>query len=513
MSNTKTFFSSSLLNFLSTISKVIYSMLVASLFGATSTMDTFVAAVGITLAINALLNNSQANTLIPFLAGRSEDKGLLLSRVINFNLFLSLFATILVLVLSPLLIHLIAPGLDFDSKSQASTLLRILSINILFNNIGAIGTALLKLDNKITTTYAFTVFNAFYSLLILSIFRNRWGIYIFPFIQISAMIPIVLYTLHLFSKKGVNLHLIKNYHKKTILEYSRLLLPVLSAWVFVWIIKFTDNNIASRFNTGSMSYLSYCSKILNFSGILPSIVCSMTFPHLSKLVQSNQIDEYKRSFYAGFSKLLFIIVPIGAITFLYSKSIVSLMFQRGSFTPQDSYNVSLFVKGYILVIVCAPIGSYLSNVFFAYKKPVYAMKISVASSILNVVLNIILSQFWGVMGLMIASSIAFLFGSIFQAINIHKVQKTITFKKILRKSSKTLASTITIIPIGLITQPLIRQVLNKLTSDLLVIELLNLVIGVSILGLTFTITLLLLKEENILQLMKRVFPQKEEQLL
>lgn len=503
MSNTRTFFSSSLLNFLSTISRVIYSMLVASLFGATSIMDTFVAAVGITLAINALLNNSQANTLIPFLAGRTEDKGILLSRVVNFNLFLSLMAAILISILAPFLINSIAPGLDLQSKDQASLLLRILSINILLNNIGALGNALLKLDNRITTTYSFTVFNAFYSLITLSIFKDRWGVYIFPFIQISAMVPLVAFTIHLMLKKGVTFHPIKNYHIQTIKEYSRLLVPVLSAWVFVWIIKFTDNNIASRYDTGSMSYVSYCTKILNFSGILPSIICSMSFPHLSKLVQKNKIDEYKHSFHNGFSKLLLLIIPIGTITFLYSESIITLMYQRGSFTPQDSSTVALFVKGYILVIICAPIGSYLSNVFFAYKKPVYAMKISVTSSIVNVVLNIVFSKIWGVMGLMIASSIAFLLGNILQAMFIHKVQNVITFKSLLRKNSKIVATISTIIPTGIISQPIIKQWIANHISSVQLIELFNLIIGIAIVGTLFMFTSLILKEENFLKFFRK----------
>lgn len=501
MSGTKTFFSSSAFNFLTTITKVIYAMLVASLFGASSNMDTFVAAVSITMALNALLNNSQSNTLIPFLSGRESDYNTILSRVVNFNGIISFLCAVLISLLAPLLISSVAPGLQPEQKIQAAILLRILSINIILNNLGALGNAILKMDNKITTTYIFAFVNAVFSLLLLALFKKRWGVYIFPFIQITAMIPFVFYTLSLLRKKGIHINPFTMLHKETVYSYTKLLVPVLSAWLFVWVIKFSDNNIASRFASGSMSYLNYCTKVLNFAGVLPSIICSMTFPRLSKIAQLGDKEEYKTQFLDGFNKLLFLILPIGIITFSFAESIITIMYQRGSFTLEDSRTVALLIKGYILVITCAPIGSFLSNAFFAYKKPKVAMYISITSSVTNVILNIALSYFWGVLGLVIASSLSFLLGNILQWLHIKKVNNTLTPMTLFTHVQKQLTCGAIALIVGLTSTYLLGAISF---SNTLGNALFRLTAGACLVAFSYLGAGILLREENSLNLLSKV---------
>lgn len=500
----KSFLSSSLFNTLSSAVLVIYSMLIASLFGATADMDTYVAATSITIAINALLNNSQSNTLIPFLAGK-DDKNKTLSKVINFNFTLSLSLTLLVVILSPLIIRVIAPGLSATQQQQSSLLLRILSINILFTNIGALGSAILKLDNKISTTYFFGFLGTLTLFILLYTIKDRFGVYVFPLIQLISGIPFLIYNFILFKKKGISFHPIKEFDKSVISEYSKLLIPVLTGWLFVWIIKFTDNNIASRFQTGSMSYLSYCTKILNFAILIPNIICGMTFPILSKLAQNNSSTEYAKSFKDGFKKLLILIIPICLIIFLFSRSIVLLMYQRGSFTPHDTNNVALLIKGYIFVIVCAPIGSYFANAFFAFKKPKTAMKISITSSLTNVVLNIALSQIWGVLGLVIASSIAFLLGNVLQSYFLKKVNPILTVKSLLLANRKVLLSLVVVLLVGLFSEPLLTDWINLYISNRHYSNIAILILGSACTAFLFFIMLLIQKEVLALKISQKVF--------
>lgn len=507
----KSFLSSSLFNTLSSAILVIYSMLVASLFGATADMDSYVAATSITIAINALLNNSQSNTLIPFLAGKN-DKSKTLSKVINFNFTLSLSLSLVILILSPLIIMVVAPGLSIPQQQQSTLLLRILSINIIFNNIRALGSAILKLEDKISITYFFGFLGTLGLFVLLFTIRDRFGVYIFPFIQLISGLPFLIYTFILFKKKGIFFNPIREYDKSTISEYSKLLIPVLTGWLFVWVIKFTDNNIASRFQTGSMSYLSYCTKILNFAILMPNIICGITFPILSKLAQNNSTTEYAKSFNDGFKKLLFLIIPIGLIIFLFSKSIVLLMYQRGSFTPHDTNNVALLVKGYIFVIVCAPIGGYLSNAFFAFKQPKIAMKISITSSVTNVILNIVLSQFWGVLGLVIASSIAFLLGNILQAYFLKKVNPILTVKSLTLTNWKVLLTLVVVLVFGLLSEPLLSNWVNLYISNKHYSNIVILLLGSVCTAILFFIVLLIQKDAMTVKVSQKIFsfsPQKE----
>lgn len=500
MSDRKSFLSSSFFQGISTISKILYSMLVAATFGASATMDSFVAASSVVIAINALLNNSQSNTLIPFLGKDFEKANNKLVQIGNLNLILVIVGVIVLITFSPLVIKGIAPGLTIEQQTSASTLLRLLSITIVISNITAIGEALLKLHGKIEITFLFALINSLISLFILFILGNELGIFVFPLLQILASIPLLVYSIIELRKSNFRVISLKNFEWKTQTEYLKLLLPVLLSWFFVWIIKFTDNNIASRFDTGSMSYINYCAKISMFAIVLPNIICGMTFPKLSKL--TDETDQYNQIFNTGLSRLLLLLFPIGIITFIFGKPILGILFERGNFSANDASNIATLLKGYIFVIVCAPLGSYFSNVYFSYQKPKYAVTYSIISSVTNVILNIILAQFWGVLGLVIASSISFLLGTLLQVLNLYKVNNTITVASILNTNKKILFSgTITITALWCI-EPIISRSCEGLNSRL-ISQISALGLGTIFTTLLFLTTLFVMKDTSLQRIIKR----------
>lgn len=502
MSDRKSFFSSSLFQGISTIIKVLYSMLVAATFGATASMDSFVAASSIVIAINALLNNSQSNTLIPFLGKNEAESNNKLLQIGNLNFLLVLFAGGLLFLFSPILINVTAPGLTPEQQITASKLLRLLTATIVISNINAVGEALLKLQGKIETTFLFALVNSLISLIILFCLGKKMGISVFPLLQVVASIPFLIYSGITLRRSNFKIIPIKTFNFKIQGEYLRLLTPVLLSWFFVWLIKFTDNNIASRFSTGSMSYINYCAKISMFAIVLPNIICGMTFPKLSKLTNDKDQHNYSQIFNTGLSRLLLLLTPIGIITFIFGKSILGILFERGTFSVVDTSNISVLLKGYIFVIVCAPLGSYFSNVFFSYQRPKFAVTYSIVSSITNVILNIILAQFWGVLGLVIASSISFLLGTFLQGKSLHMVNPMLSFRKILILNQKILIS-------GLITfmallggEPLLSDICQMVNSPFLA-KALSLGTGSILTLILFSLCLFTMKETTFLRIVKR----------
>ena len=212
------------------------------------------------------------------------------------------------------------------------------------------------------------------------------------------------------------------------------------ASLFIWLIRFADTFIASFLDKGSISYLSYCQRIITHVSVISSVVCIIYFPILSKLNEERDNSEFLDVFYKGLQTLFSIALPISIFVVLFSKPIITLLFERGNFTSADSEMVSKVLKYYFLVLLCSPLGTYLSNVYFCRQYPKLATFYSIMSSVTNIVLNCILGFLFGIIGLATASSAAFFVGNILQISNIRRVNPEYRVLESLKKMSYSFIS-------------------------------------------------------------------------
>jgi putative peptidoglycan lipid II flippase len=158
---------------------------------------------------------------------------------------------------------------------------------------------------------------------------------------------------------------------------------------------------------------------------------------LSKLGALRKEEEFLATFYKGLQTLFIVSLGISLFVFLFSYNIIEVLFERGNFFREDTLTVSSLLRYYFFVLLCSPVGAYLSNVYFAYRKTKLAMLYSIISSIINIVLNIVLGYLVGIIGLAIASSVAFLSGNIMQISNISRVNSNYRLSISLIKIFKT----------------------------------------------------------------------------
>jgi peptidoglycan biosynthesis protein MviN/MurJ (putative lipid II flippase) len=123
--------------------------LTAYLLGTRSAADSLAVAIGPIDTINGALLNTIIFAFVPMMTERDQAARTALFRKIS-RLFVRFFVcvTVAVLLLAPLLIRLLAPGLPPDYVPQATLILRIGALSTVAVGIGAIYSALLYTDRR-----------------------------------------------------------------------------------------------------------------------------------------------------------------------------------------------------------------------------------------------------------------------------------------------------------------------------------------------------------------------------
>ncbi len=443
----KTFFSS-IIQIFTNVLNLSFGILIAYYFGATEKMDSYAVVSGFLIAFNSLFLNSQINSFIPFISkykNHPQQKEII-SSIIQTNILFFFLISLIMFIFSKSIVFLLAPGMTSAQLALSSSILKILCLFVLLSNMCGVGSALLNYKFQFVQRYFVSMLRSLLVIVAFLVLVRYIGIFGAPVAHIVALFIVTLFHLMLFYKNGFFINIKFEFWNHYVKEYVILLLPILFSGFFVWMIKYADIFVASFLRTGSISHLNYCSKITVNSAIIANIIGAVYFPILSKLSSPNNQKEYINTFYKGLQTIFIIAIGMTFFIFFFSYSIIELLFERGLFTSKDTVIVANVLKCYIFTVLCAPLGAYFSQVYFSYRKTKYAMLFSIISSTVNICLNIVLGYLYGVIGLALASSIAFLLGNILQLTNIKRVNNNFKITHIGKLIYKpTIAGLITIL--------------------------------------------------------------------
>jgi putative peptidoglycan lipid II flippase len=161
---------------------------------------------------------------------------------------------------------------------------------------------------------------------------------------------------------------------------------------------------------GSVAALNYASRVSLFPILLSSTVISaVVIPYFSKLIALNdwhRIDQIFRSYL----KLIFLItVPLTGLLILCSDSIIQLLFQRGAFTAKETHLTAQILSAYALQIPFYIAGMLVVKLLTSLRLNQILMWVSVYNLIINIGLNYLFLQLFGIQGIALSTSCVYLF--------------------------------------------------------------------------------------------------------
>ncbi len=188
---------------------------------------------------------------------------------------------------------------------------------------------------------------------------------------------------------------------------GRRILPVVFGASAYQINLLIGTILASLISDGAVSFLYYADRIVQLPlGVVGVAVGTALLPTLSRQIKGGQAEAADHSMNRGLEIALLLTLPAAVALALIPGPIVSVLFQRGAFTDADSAAtaaaLTAFASGlpaYVLIKVLAP-G------FFAREDTATPVRIAAWAMAANVVLNIILMQFFGHVGIALGASLS-----------------------------------------------------------------------------------------------------------
>ena len=195
--------------------------------------------------------------------------------------------------------------------------------------------------------------------------------------------------------------------KQDIKIFNEKLAPAIVGASSYQLASFLDIFLASFLASSSISYLYFANRVFQFPFALFTIALSITiFPIIARLIKSNNHKKalllMKQSFYF----IITLLMSASIIGIMFSEFIISLLFERGEFSKQDSLNTSYVLVAYLIGLIPFGLSKIFSLWLFSKQEQKKAAFISVISIIANIIFSLLLIYKYKVVGLALASSIS-----------------------------------------------------------------------------------------------------------
>jgi putative peptidoglycan lipid II flippase len=170
---------------------------------------------------------------------------------------------------------------------------------------------------------------------------------------------------------------------------------------------FVDTLFASQLDVGAVSQLYYADRLNQLPlGVIGIAVGTALLPLLSRTISANDIKGSRALFNRSLEYTYLVALPTSVALLVVPIPFVSLLFERGEFTVSDTIVTSHVLMGYAIGLPAYIAGKVFATVFWARQDTTTPVKISIASSVLNIILCISFIKPFGVGGIALATGLS-----------------------------------------------------------------------------------------------------------
>jgi putative peptidoglycan lipid II flippase len=403
--------------FLSRILGLVREQVFAYLFGAGFATDAFIAAFRIPNLLRDLFaEGALSSAFIPvftdYVTNQGKEKAWELANLI-LNLLLITLCVIVILgiIFSPYIVQLIAPGFGKEAgKQELTTLLsRIMFPFLLLVALAALVMGILNTFRHFgIPAVAPTMFN---------LGMIAGGIILSPLVNppiMSMAIGVLLGGLGQFAiqlpslrKIGLKYRFTINLHHPGVKRILILMAPATLGLASTQVNIFVNTLIASFLPQGSVSYLSYSFRLMQFPiGIFGVAVATVTFPIVSEHAARKDISRLLSTFTSSLKLVVFLTIPSAVFLAVASQPVISVLFQHGRFNYLDTLATSQALIFYCIGLFAYSSVRLTASTFYSMGDTKTPVKTSIVAVAVNIILNLLLMRPLGFRGLALAASVS-----------------------------------------------------------------------------------------------------------
>ena len=183
-------------------------------------------------------------------------------------------------------------------------------------------------------------------------------------------------------------------------------LPAALAGGVVQVNLLVGRQVASFFD-GSIQYLNLADRLYQLPlGVVAIAIGVVLLPELSRRLQAGDDAAGRDAMNRAGEFALLLTLPAAVALIVVPEPLVSVLFQRGRFTPEDATATALVVAIYGLGLPAFVMQKVLQPVFFAREDTKTPFKYALAAMVINAVLAIGLAQWIGYLAAAVGTTIA-----------------------------------------------------------------------------------------------------------
>ncbi len=165
--------------------------------------------------------------------------------------------------------------------------------------------------------------------------------------------------------------------------------------------------VIASFIPGAISWLYYSDRVYQLPlGMIGIALGVVLLPEVTRLVRRGDDQGASESIVRGMELGLLITLPAAVAMIVIPEQIISVLFQRGAFTPDDAYQSGMALRGFALGLPGYVMIKVLQPGFFARENTRSPMMMAGVTVLVNIVVSLLLFGPLGHIGIAIATTVA-----------------------------------------------------------------------------------------------------------
>jgi len=421
-------------------------MVIASAFGAGTAADAYYVAFRIPNTLRRLVGEGALTVaFIPVFVEenqQSEKRAWALTHaIITLLSVILIIITLLGELFTPFIVKVVASGFNQTSDKFALTvyLTRITFPYIFFISLAALAMGVLNsLRHFLSSALAPVMLNiSLIGCVLLLCPRLDQPVVGLAIGVLLGGITQLLFQLPVLVKRGFCYRISFDYHNPAVQKIGILLLPALFGLSVHQIGIFVGTHLASYLPEGSVSYLYYAYRLVEFPlGIFGMAVATAVLPTMSSQSANAEYEQLANTLSFALRLVLFITIPSMVGLMILRVPIIALLFQRGEFTFATTQATARALFYYTLGLPAIAGVRIIVPVFYSLKDTFTPVKCGAAAVALNIVFCLLLMVPLQHAGLALAMSLSSFFNLFLLIWLLRKRLGRIGWRSILRSMSK-----------------------------------------------------------------------------
>lgn len=372
--------------------------ILASVFGASRDLDIYYTAFKIpdfiaTIFVFGAITAAIIPVFSRYLVKSKKDAWDFVANLLNLFLFFLIPVCFVLIILSPYLIKMVAPGFGPEDSQKAILLLRIMFLSPIILGLSHIISGILQIFKRFfVTALAPSLYNI--GIIIGALFFTRFfglaglalGVVLGALIHLAIQIPAFL-------ASGFRIKRMFNIKEAGFIDVVKLMAPRSLGLAASQINLIVVIALASTFAKGSIAVFNLAS---NLSGALTNLVAisvgTAIFPLLSLAFAGNKKEVFIANISLVLRVVVFLLLPISFFVFAFKEPIVRTFFGAGSFGVKDILLTSSCLGIFCFGVLFQGLNLIMLKAFYALHNTKTPALISVAAVLFNIVCAFWLSR-------------------------------------------------------------------------------------------------------------------------